>query len=116
MMRTLTAVICLVGVAMASVSASAATTTKPRRHKPIREVRFVDPQPPLTVNRRSWLDPGPVVPVGTMNNYMNANTFYNRTPDQNFARSKFGNEALPRPLEVPGRPVPIYEFETPRVP
>lgn len=70
-------------------------------------------QPPLTVNKRSFLDPGPVVPVGTESAYMTANTYFARTPDQNYNRSKFGNEALPQPLEVPGRPGPVYQFETP---
>jgi hypothetical protein len=41
------------------------------------------------------------------------NTIFNQTPDQNYARSKFGNEALPAPLEVPGRPQPLIEFSTP---
>jgi hypothetical protein len=73
-------------------------------------------RPPLTVNKRSFLDPGPVVQQGAESNYMVQNTYFATTPDQNFARSKFGNEALPRPLEVPGRPGPILEFETPGYP
>jgi hypothetical protein len=73
-------------------------------------------RPPLTVNKRSFLDPGPVVPVGSESNYMVQSTYFATTSDQNFARSKFGNESLPRPLEVPGRPQPVFEFETPRSP
>jgi hypothetical protein len=73
-------------------------------------------RPPLTVNKRSFLDPGPVVPVGSESNYMVQNTYFARTPDQNYARSKFGNEALPQPLEVPGRPQPVLQFETPGYP
>ncbi len=73
-------------------------------------------QPPLTVNKRSFLDPGPVVPQGSESNYMVQNTYFATTPDQNYNRSKFGNEALPQPLEVPGRPSPIYQFETPAYP
>ena len=74
-----------------------------------------DSAPPLTVNRRSFLDPGPVVPVGSQSNYVTANTIFNRTPDQVFQRSKFGNEALPAPLEVPGREASFFEFSTPAV-
>ena len=48
-------------------------------------------RPPLTVNKRSFLDPGPAVPVGSESNYMVQNTYFVRTPDQNFERSKFGN-------------------------
>lgn len=68
--------------------------------------------PPLTVRRRSFLDSGNVVPVGSESNYMTDNTIFVRTPDQNFARSKFGNEALPGPFDLPGRPVPLFEFST----
>ncbi len=75
-----------------------------------------DRRPPLTVNKRSFLDPGPAVPVGSESAYMVQNTYFATTPDQNFARSKFGNEALPQPLEVPGRSSPIFQFETPRDP
>jgi hypothetical protein len=74
-----------------------------------------DSAPPLTVNRRSFLDPGPVSPVGQGPNYVTANTVFNRTPDQTFSPSKFGNETLPRPLEVPGREASFFEFETPAV-
>jgi hypothetical protein len=76
-------------------------------------VAYSDERPPLTVNKRSFLDPGPVVPVGTMQNYVTVSTIYNRTPDQVAQRSKYGNETLPWPLEIPGRASPIYEFETP---
>jgi hypothetical protein len=48
-----------------------------------------------------------------MSNYVTANTIFNRTPDQVFDKSAFGNEVLPWPLEVPGRPQPVVEFETP---
>jgi hypothetical protein len=115
MLRTLTFVTCIIGLAGGASSALAAPP-KAHRHKPVHQINFVDPQPPLTVNRRSWLDPGPVVPVGTTNNYVTANTIFNRTPDQTSSRSKFGNEALPAPLEVPGRPASILEFETPGYP
>ena len=72
------------------------------------QVAYVGERPPLTVNKRSFLDPGPVVPVGSMSNYVTANTTFNRTPDQLAQRSLYGNEILPWPLEVPGRPSPIF--------
>jgi hypothetical protein len=70
--------------------------------------------PPLTVRRRSFLDPGNVVPVGSQSNYMTDNTIFLRTPDQNFARSKFGNETLPGPFDLvgAGRQQPLFEFST----
>ncbi|ACB94826.1 hypothetical protein [Beijerinckia indica] len=89
-------------------------------HKPAHSVRQAQAyprhgeRPPLTVNRRSFLDPGPVVPVGSLNNYVTANTTFNRTPDQTFQRSRFGNENIPAPLQVPGRDAYILRFATPR--
>jgi len=106
--------IVLAAAALAAFTASANAQAKPRhRHRPQAAERYNDERPPLTVNRRSFLDPGPAVPVGSMSNYVTANTIFNRTPDQVFARSLFGNELLPWPLEVPGRKSPIIEFETP---
>jgi hypothetical protein len=109
------ATIVLAAAAVAALTSAASAQAKARHHhyRQVAEQRFYDERPPLTVNQRSFLDPGPVVPVGSMSNYVTANTIFNRTPDQIFARSKFGNEALPAPLEVPGRPQPILEFETP---
>jgi hypothetical protein len=48
-----------------------------------------------------------------MSNYVTANTIFNRTPDQIFDKSAFGNELLPQPLEIPARAGPLIEFETP---
>ena len=67
---------------------------------------------PLTVNRRSWLDPGPVAPKGTGTNYVAASTEFNKTPDQVFAPDKFGNASLPGQPYVPGRSQPVVEFST----
>ena len=106
--------IVLAAAALAAFTASANAQTKPRhRHYPRVAERYNDERPPLTVNRRSFLDPGPAVPVGSMSNYVTANTIFNRTPDQIFSTSLFGNDRLPRPLEVPGRSRPVVEFETP---
>jgi hypothetical protein len=94
--------------------AAANVQAKPRpRHYPQVAERYRGERPPLTVNRRSFLDPGPAVPVGSMSNYVTANTIFNLTPDQIFARSAFGNELLPQPLEIPVRAAPVIEFETP---
>ncbi len=68
--------------------------------------------PPLTVRGRSFLDPGNVVPVGTNNAYVLDSTTFNRTPDQIYDRSKFGNETLPGPFDLPGRQEPLVEFST----
>jgi hypothetical protein len=51
-----------------------------------------------------------------MSNYVGIITVFGQTPDQNFLRSAFGNEVLPGPFDVPGRPSPVLEFETPPYP
>jgi hypothetical protein len=109
--------IALAAAAVAAFTASANAQTKPRhRHYPRVAERYYGERPPLTVSRRSFLEPGPAVPVGSMSYYVTANTIFNRTPDQIFARSSFGNDRLPQPLEVPGRPSPVFEFATPGAP
>ncbi|MGH6852036.1 MAG: hypothetical protein ACREDJ_02330 [Methylocella sp.] len=106
--------IVLAAAALAAFTAGANAQTKPHhRHRPQVAQRYPGERPPLTVNRRSFLDPGPVVPVGSMSNYVTANTIFNRTPDQVFDKSAFGNELLPAPLEIPARAGPLIQFETP---
>jgi hypothetical protein len=106
----------LAAAALATLPASANAQTTQHRHHPQVAARYQDERPPLTVNRRSFLDPGPMVPVGSLSNYVTASTIFNRTFDQNYLKSAFGNEVLPWPLEVPGRPQPVLEFETPAYP
>ncbi len=91
---------------------ASAQEARQRYHHPRVAQQYGSERPPLTVNRRSFLDPGPVAPVGSMTNYVAQNTYFARTPDQNFLKSEFGNELLPQPLEVPGRPQPVFEWET----
>jgi hypothetical protein len=73
-------------------------------------------EPPLTVNKRSWLDPGNVVPQGSEQNYVTANTSFNQTPDQVYFPSRFQQDNLPSPLYPTGRPRPLVEFWTPSYP
>jgi hypothetical protein len=101
----------LAAAAFAALTASAsAQPTRHRHHHPQVVRYYANERPPLTVNQRSFLDPGPVVPVGSMSNYVTTNTIFARTADQYFLKSQFGNEVLPAPLEVPGRPQPIVEW------
>ena len=111
-----TSLIVLAAAALAAALAPASAQTKARHHRqqPV-AIAYSGEPPPLTVNKRSFLDPGPVVPVGSMSNYVTTSTIFNRTPDQVAQRSLYGNEFLPWPLEIPGRQSPLFEFETPRV-
>jgi hypothetical protein len=106
----------LAAAMMGVMTSAGAQTVSPRRHHHLVLARYGNERPPLTVNKRSFLDPGPVVPVGSMSNYVTMNTIFNQTPDQNFLRSAFGNEVLPGPFSVPGRPSPVLEFSTPGYP
>jgi hypothetical protein len=113
--KTTSIALAIATLAAAVAPAAAQTQIKGKRHPQPVAVAYYGERPPLTVNKRSFLDPGPVVPVGSMSNYVTASTIFNRTPDQVAQRSLYGNETLPWPLEVPGRPSPIVEFETPRL-
>lgn len=73
-------------------------------------------EPPLTVNKRSWLDPGNVVPQGSEENYVTANTGFNQTPDETNFPSRFEEDNLPHPLYPTGRPKPLVDFWTPSYP
>jgi hypothetical protein len=103
--------------ALAALMASASAQTPRHRHYPPVVEQYARERPPLTVTKRSFLDPGPVAPAGkTTPNYVAMGTIFNLTSDQVFNTAGFGNDRLPRPLEVPGRSSPVIEFATPAYP
>jgi hypothetical protein len=51
---------------------------------------------PIDVERRSWLDPGTKVPVGSTNRYMLQQTYYNQDPIESNQRSWYMQETLPQ--------------------
>lgn len=51
---------------------------------------------PIDVERRSWLDPGTKVPVGSTNRYMVQQTYFNQDPIQNYQPSWYMGETLPQ--------------------
>jgi hypothetical protein len=66
----------LFGTAMAlalllGVVPSAEAKTKPKRHHAQAQYTYIASggRQPIVIERRSWLDPGPEVPVGTYNQY-----------------------------------------------
>ena len=108
-MRTIVVSILAVGLAFAASEASA----KPRHRQPAPQMDDGQTHElPLTVNRRSFLDPGPAVPTGSRQNYVSANTIFNRTEDRIRDPDKFGNDTLQGQPYVPGRTVPVAEFAT----
>lgn len=109
-MRTIVA-----SVLAASLAASFAVgdaSAKPRHRQVAPADEGYTQELPLTVNRRSFLDPGPVVPTGTGQNYVAAQTEFNRTEDRIRDPDKFGNDTLQGQPYVPGRTVPVAEFAT----
>lgn len=50
---------------------------------------------PLTVTKRSWLDSGKVVPVGTQNSYLSASTTLNQPIYNSYIPARFGQSTLP---------------------
>lgn len=93
--------------------ASAPGALAAHKHHHHAAVVYSSDQPPLTVNKRSWLDPGNVVPQGSEENYVTATTGFNETPDQAYFPSRFHEDSLPRPLYPTGRPEPLVDFWTP---
>lgn len=51
---------------------------------------------PLAVPRRSWLDPGPVVPVGSTNRYFVETTFFAYHPVERNQPSIYMDDTLPK--------------------
>lgn len=51
---------------------------------------------PIDIQRRSWLDPGTKVPVGSTNRYMLQQTYYNQDPIETNQRSWYMQETLPQ--------------------
>lgn len=112
-MRTTVFTLFVAGVAVSLCAAQASAGEKSRRHHHAvpHYVENTNEAPPLTVNKRSWLDPGPAVPVGHDNNYVTANTVQVKTPDQVYNTAQFGNGTL---METPyvGHAAPLVEFGT----
>jgi hypothetical protein len=57
----------------------------------------------LIIKKRSFLDTGNVVPVGSQSRYVTDTIRINRTPDYYAQRGRYGLETLPGPFELPGR-------------
>lgn len=106
-----------VSLALAAVAVTAVTPdafAQGRRHYRAAAVAqdYSDSGIPLTVNRRSWLDPGTAVSQGSGPAYVSASTQFAKTQDQIFAPDRFGNDVIRGQPYVPGRTVPVVEFSS----
>ena len=116
-MRNTFAALLLAGVAVAALSPDAFAQKRHRVRAAEPVVASVDSaSSPLTVNRRSWLDPGNA--TRTTGNYgapyvqentIVSSTAFNETQDQIFAPGKFGNSVIVGPPDVPGRSQPVAQ-------
>jgi hypothetical protein len=91
----------LVGLAcLCALVVSSEALAKSRRHHRHRyaEAAYVYERPPLILKRRSFLDPGTKVPVGSTNRYMVEQTYFNQDPIAANQRSWYMGETLPRRL------------------
>jgi hypothetical protein len=88
-------------VSGALVCAGAQAESKQKRHQSTSQVE-ADAAGELTVKKRSFLDPGNVVPVGTQNRYMDDSTFYQSpAPGGTYRNDLFGDWMLPGPFNLP---------------
>jgi hypothetical protein len=62
----------------------------------------------VVIKKRSFLDSGRVVPVGSLSGYVNIGTIYNKPAFYN-TRSQYGSETLPRTFDIPGAG-PLFNF------
>ncbi len=90
----------------ASALACANVQAEPSHHRhhaarPVHRVQQVS-VPNLEV-KRSFLDSGNIVPVGSENRYMDDSTTYNGTPGGTYRNELFGDGSiLPGPFDLPG--------------
>ncbi len=92
---------CLAGLAVACALAfNGDALAKTRHHRHSSQAPAAEAHAPLVVQRRSWLDPGTQVPVGSTERYVLEQTFYNQDPISANQRSWYMHETLPNRWEV----------------
>ena len=64
----------------------------------------------LLIQKRSFLDSGTIVPVGSMNNYMNDSTILHVPVYRQIFPSRFGGDVLPGRFDLLGRSAPLFTF------
>lgn len=82
------------------VAAVAPVTAMAQSGKRIVAARAVT-APPLTVNRRSWLDMGTAARVGTVDTYISASTTLHEPVYASYIPDRFGQSTLPGRFDLP---------------
>jgi hypothetical protein len=91
--------------AQVPTQAQAQTAEQSRRHHAKAQPQRFAALNQTIVKKRSFLDMGTVVPVGSENIYMADSTVYNHSAlwsNTSWRRSDFGDEVLPGPFDLPG--------------
>lgn len=83
---------------LCALAASSEALAKSRRHRhhAYPETVYLYQRPPLVLERRSFLDPGTKVPVGSTNRYVVEQTYFNHDPIEANQRSWYMQETLPQ--------------------
>ena len=110
-MRNLIASAAIAAVCISGYAGDASAKIRKHRVVPVTDAGLSD-SIPLTVNRRSWLDPGPVSSVDKGPSYIAATTQFSRDQEQIINPDKFGNDVLQGQPYVPGRSVSVIDFST----
>ncbi|NDA47724.1 MAG: hypothetical protein EBY21_10740 [Alphaproteobacteria bacterium] len=73
--------------------------------------QIAKPEPrSLLIQKRSFLDSGTIVPIGSMSNYKNDSTILHVPIYRQIFPSRFGGDVLPGRFDLSGRPVPLFTF------
>jgi hypothetical protein len=114
----LTKLLLLTATLAVTATAAMPSEARPRYHYPHRSHEVVaQTAPPLTIYKRSYLDAGVIVPWGTGQPSYVAESTTLGAPyvTKDIFHSVFESN-LPFRFENPGRPQPVFVFETPRDP
>ena len=84
-------------LALGAVAPGAAQAQDVRRHAVVSHTAA----PPLTVNRRSWLDMGTSSYVGTQADYVAESTTLHEPVWSSYLPDRFGRSTLPRQFSLP---------------
>jgi len=100
MRRTFHLILALAAGALVCANAQAQTHSK--RRVPASQVEQDAAAAELTVTKKSWLDPGNVVPLDSQNRYANLVKYPAPMPGGTYRNDNFGDWLLPSSFGVPG--------------
>lgn len=85
-----------------AVAASAFAFASADAHSPRHRHHARAGEHEIIVKKRSFVDPGNVVPVASEDRYMHEGTIYVQTPGGTYRNDNFGAGLIPGPFDLPG--------------